>query len=196
MFRAIPVTVALAVLPAALAAQQHAPAAPSRAAPAEARQFDFLLGQWELTVKPKVTSLVARLHGAPKLVGSWKAWRAFDGWGIEDELRIMDLSGNPMLLAATMRAFDPAARQWAQSGLDVYRNRFVAGEARWAAGVMEATTRGTDAEGKPTLTRLRFSDIGPDAFKVRQDRSSDNGAKWEEGVLQIEARRVGPAASR
>ncbi|MEO8460455.1 MAG: hypothetical protein ABI451_07995, partial [Dokdonella sp.] len=69
-------------------AQQGPPSSP----PAEAKQFDFLIGQWELDVKPKINSLIAMVHGTPKLVGTWKATRAFDGFGIDDEVHIIDSS--------------------------------------------------------------------------------------------------------
>ena len=79
-------TVALMLITAgvtpALARGQHGDgAAPSRIAPRDASQFDFFIGQWELVVKPAATTLAARIHGAPKLLGSWKAWRTLDGWG-------------------------------------------------------------------------------------------------------------------
>ena len=50
------------------------------AAPREAKQFDFLLGQWEIVAEPHVSFLVATIHGQPKLPGIWKAWRALDGF--------------------------------------------------------------------------------------------------------------------
>jgi hypothetical protein len=179
-----------------LALAQHGGSLPSRVAPREATQFDFLVGQWELTVRPKARGLAARLHGAPRLVGTWKAWRAFDGWGIEDELRIMDASGNPMSLNHTMRAFDAAAGQWIQTSFDVYRSRFTSATGRWGANVMVTEARGTDAEGQPYVARMRFSDITATGFTARQDRSVDDGKTWEEGVLTIEARRVAASAAR
>jgi hypothetical protein len=194
--RSILAALVLLAAPAAARAQHAAPAFPARVAPPEAAQFDFLVGQWELTVKPKATSLAARLHGAPRLVGVWKAWRAFDGWGIEDELRIMDGSGNPISLSHTMRAYDATAGQWAQSGFDVYRGQFRSATAQWKDGEMLVSASGTDSEGKPVLSRFRFYQITSTGFTARQDRSVDNGKTWEEGVLTIEARRVAATAER
>ena len=45
-------------------------------APREAEQFAFLVGHWEVTVTPKVSSLAARIHGSPTYLGTWKAWPA------------------------------------------------------------------------------------------------------------------------
>ena len=39
-------------------------------------------------------------------------------------------------------------------------------------------------------------EIGADRFKMRQDRSYDNGASWEEGTLTIVAKRISRKATR
>ena len=166
--------------------------APSR----EATQWDFLVGQWDLTVKPKVSSLAARIHGAPRLLGTWKAWKAFDWFGIEDDLRIVDGSGNPRSLTHAVRVYSPSERRWNVSTLDVYRMRFTPSTAEWRDGEMIVTARGTDTDGKPMLTRGRFHAITSGSFRLRQDRSSDDGRTWDEGVLVIEAKRVAAQAPR
>ncbi|CAN5141284.1 hypothetical protein BH11PSE10_BH11PSE10_20810 [soil metagenome] len=180
----------------AVQAQGSAAALPAVAAPREAAQFDFLLGQWEIELSPKTGSLVAMMHGTPKLVGSWKAWRAFDGFGIDDELRVIDASGNPTTLSHAQRIYDGKTRRWLISSLDVYRTRFASATAQWQDGEMRVSGSGTTPDGKPLLTRSRFFEIGPDRFRMRQDRSSDDGASWDEGVLMITAKRVAPKAPR
>lgn len=188
----------LAGTPSWSAAQHRGAAAPAApfTAPPEASQFDFLVGQWELVVMPKVNSLAARIHGQPKLLGTWKAWRAFDGFGIEDELRIVDGSGNPATLSHAMRAWSAAERQWLVTSLDAYRGRFGSSSGAFAGGQMVLTGRGTDADGKPMLTRTRFSGITATAFRMQQDRSTDAGKTWVEGALTIEAKRVAAQAPR
>ncbi len=181
----------------ALCGMAHAQdGAAATALPAEAAQFDFLVGQWELEVTPKVSGLAAMIHGAPKLVGSWKAWKAFDGHGLDDELRIVDASGNPMSLSHAQRIFDARSKRWLVSGLDVYRARFGSSSGVWQDGEMRLAGSGQTNDGKPVLTRTRFMDISADRFKMRQDRSYDNGASWEEGALTIVAKRMSRKASR
>lgn len=184
--------------PAILRAQhkEDRPRTPAFAAPREAAQFDFLIGQWELVIRPKVSGLAARIHGSPRLLGTWKAWKAFDGFGIEDELRIIDASGNPSSLSHAVRVFDPAAGRWTMTALDVYRTRFSTATAEWRNGEMVSTSTSTDSEGKPVLVRSRFHGITPSSFRYQQDRSSDGGHTWNEGVLKMEAKRVAPAAAR
>jgi hypothetical protein len=166
------------------------------AAPKEGSQFAFLIGQWEVTVTPRNTSLAARIHGAPRLQGTWKAWKAFDGFGIEDELRVSDRSGNPSTLVHAMRSFDPGKGRWTQSVLDVYRGRFTRAEGSWSNGELTMTSAGTDAEGKPSLTRSRFFAITQTTFKYQSDRSSDGGRTWDTAVLRIDAKRVAAVAPR
>ena len=182
--------------PVASAQHPGGRAAPAVTAPREAAQFDFLIGQWELIVTPRVSGLAARIHGAPRLLGTWKAWKAFDGFGIEDELRIVDGSGNPSSLSHALRVYNSAERKWSISGLDVYRTRFSSSAAEWKDGAMTSTNSGTDAEGKPVLIHSRFHAITPTSFRFQQDRSSDNGRTWTEGVLKIEAKRVAATAPR
>jgi len=179
----------------ALAQHAATDAPPAPAAPAEAKQFDFLLGQWDLQVHPKVSSLAAMIHGAPKLVGTLKAWRVSSGLGVEDELRIVDASGNPISLNHAARVYAPADARWNISGVDTLRGRKSESSGRWQNGEMRLEGRTTDAEGNPTVTRTRYFDITADSFRMQQDRSSDNGQTWDEGVLTIEAKRTAATAT-
>lgn len=173
-----------------------APARPAATAPAEASQFDFLLGQWEVTVTPKVGGLAARLHGAPTLQGTWKAWKAMDGFGIEDELRIVDGSGNPNALSHALRLYDPAQGRWTQVSVDAYRAVMTSATAEWTAGEMRIRSTGRDAEGRPYVQRARFHDIRADGFRYQADRSFDGERTWETAVLRMDARRVAATAPR
>jgi hypothetical protein len=169
---------------------------PAITAPREATQFDFLIGQWELEVTPKVSGLAAMIHGKPKLHGSWKAWRAFDGFGIEDELRIVDGSGNPKSLNQALRVYAAAEKRWLITVLDVYRARFTSAVATRDGNEVHQDGKGTDAEGKSYLSRTRFHEITADGFRMQQDRSSDNGQSWDDAVLTMVAKRTAATAAR
>src|SRR5215204_4864203 len=137
---------------------QHGGGSPStRTPPREASQFNFLVGQWELTVKPAATTLAQKIHGIPKLTGTWKAWRALDGWGIEDELRLTDASGNPLLLAHHVRYFESAKRRWNVSGVDVYKGLLTTSSAEWKNAEMTLSGSGTEADGRAYISRGVFS---------------------------------------
>jgi hypothetical protein len=181
--------------PLAAVAQHSIDAAAASSTPAEARQFDFLLGQWQLEVRPKVSGLAAMIHGAPRLVGTWKAERSADGLGIDDEMRIVDASGNPISLNRAHRVYAAAEGQWKISGQDVTRSRNSESTAKWLGGEMHVEASFTDPEGKPALIRTRYFDIAADSFRMRQDLSSDNGQTWDEGTLTIDAKRIAATAT-
>ena len=185
----------LALSPLAVRAQHgDGEAQLSTKAPQEASQYDFLAGQFDLTVTPKVSGLVARIHGVPKLHGSWKGARALDGWGVEDELRITDESGNPILYTHFVRIYDAGARHWVVSAIDVYRQRLTTSSAQWHNGEMLTTADGIDPDGKPYRSRTHITDITPTGFHYSQDVSHDGGVTWDLGHLVMEARRAAAAA--
>lgn len=186
--------------PATAIGQQHSgggrPGALATAPPREASQYDFLVGQWELTVRVPAQGLAQRIHGTPRLIGTWKAWRAMDGWGIEDEMRITDAAGNPMALTHSLRVYDATARRWNLTTVDAYRGRVTAATAEWRGAEMILSGSGTDPEGRAYVTRTRIHGISANAFRFQQDRSTDGGRTWEEGTLRIEARKVAEVAPR
>jgi hypothetical protein len=194
--RALSLAFIMFVVPRGLVAQHAAASATSRVPPREAAQFDFLVGQWELEARPRATTFAQRVHGAPRLVGTWKAWRALDGFGVEDELRLTDGSGNPLAFTHAVRYYSAPSRRWIISVLDVYRGTFMSlsGEAR--PGEILVTSRGADPDGTAYLSRTRFHAITPSGFKVQIDRSYDDGKRWTEGYLRIDARRVAATAAR
>jgi hypothetical protein len=193
--RSLWIVLAFLVSPAVARSQHGSGTPPVRTPPREASQFNFLVGQWELVVKPAATSLAQRVHGTPKLVGIWQGWRALDGFGIEDELRITDNSGNPMSFSHSVRYYDGTARRWKTSSVDVYRGVFTSAAAEMRGSEMVTSSQGTDAEGKPYLSRGRYSDISATEFRFVTQRSTDNGKTWKDN-LTIEAKRVSATAAR
>jgi hypothetical protein len=188
----------LALSPAAARAQHDGGDASTlnTRAPREASQYDFLVGQWELAVTPKVSGLVARIHGVPRLRGSWKGARALDGWGVEDELRIADESGNPIAYTHFTRIYDGTAKHWIVSAVDVYRQRLTTSSAQWQNGEMLTIADAIDPGGKPYRSRTHITDITSTSFHYSQDVSHDGGVTWELGHLVMDAKRVTGTASR
>ncbi|MEO5624985.1 MAG: hypothetical protein ABIQ70_03110 [Dokdonella sp.] len=162
--------------------------------PAEARQFDFLIGQWQVEVHPKVSSLVAMIHGTPHIAGIWTAVRAADGLGVVDDLRVVDGSGNPLSSNHSVRTYVEAEAQWKISGGDTANKRDSEAHGHLRDGVMILEGRYTDSEGNITLTRTRYLDITAGGFRMQQDRSTDNGQSWDENALTIDAKRPTSAA--
>jgi len=179
-------------------ASQHAGAAAASptVAPKEGAQFDFLIGQWEVVAKPLAKTLGQKIHGVQKLPGVWKASRALDGWGIEDELRLTDASGNPRLLMHTIRYYDSNARKWNLSAIDVYKGIVSTSAAELKGKQMIASGQGKEADGGAYLSRGWFTNITAQTFTYRLDRSYDNGKTWTEGLTTIDAKRTAATATR
>jgi len=194
MLRRLPF-LCIALAPLAAVAQHSALPESATSAPAEAKQFDFLLGEWQLEVRPKVSGLVAMIHGSPKLVGTWKAWRVLDGLGVEDEMRIVDASGNPVSLNRGMRIYSRSDARWKISGIDAYHGRSSEASGSWQGNEMRIEGHFIEGDGKTVLTRTRYYDIGADAFHMQQDRSMDNGQTWDEAALTVDAKRTAATAA-
>jgi hypothetical protein len=168
----------------------HADAeAPANALP-EMHQFDFMVGRWEVSGEIKVNGLIALIHGAPKLIGSWKAWRAADG-GIEDVLKLTDASGNPSASTHYTRSFSRNENCWKISGRDAYGGNLQPATARWLGGEMLILGSGANQEGKRYQSRTHYNSITATSFRMVQDRSYDEGKTWETGVVTLNARKVG-----
>ncbi|MBL8297384.1 MAG: hypothetical protein JNN30_03450 [Rhodanobacteraceae bacterium] len=152
--------------------------------------FDFLLGEWSLDVHVKVSGLAALIHGTPKLSGTLKARRT--PAGIEDELSIVDASGNPRGATRSQRTFDAASARWSITNTDTYHVRKGSAKA-WREGD-EMRVEASYLEGdEKTLTRSRYFAISADAFRFTQDRSRDNGVTWDEGTFAYDAKRIAAA---
>jgi hypothetical protein len=164
-----------------------AAAADTPALASAANGFDFLLGDWAIDVQVKVSGLAALIHGVPKLSGTLKARRTAQG--IEDELVIVDASGNPRGANRSRRSFDAASGRWSITNSDDYHARQGSAVGRQEEGEMRID--GSYTEGsETTLTRSRYYAVSADAFRFTQDRSHDNGATWDEGAFAYDARRI------
>jgi hypothetical protein len=161
------------------------------AAAPEARQFDFLLGQWQVSGEVKTSGLVALIHGKPKLLGRWKAERGADGQGIEDDLTLTDASGNPASSTHFTRTFSREENRWNITGRDTYHANSPPATARWQGNEMLLTGSGTSPEGKLYRSRTHYAAITPVSFRMVQDRSYDEGKTWEAAAITLDVRRTG-----
>jgi hypothetical protein len=100
-----------------------------------------------------------------------------------------------MSLSHSVRYYDGSARRWKTSTVDVYRGAFTSAAAEMRGNEMVTSSQGTDAEGKPYLSRGRYSNISANGFRFVQQRSTDNGKTWKDN-LTIDATRVSATAAR
>jgi hypothetical protein len=116
--------------------------------------------------------------------------------GIDDELRLTDASGNPMLLAARdarLRRHRPAL---IVATLDVFRATLVSSTAQWSNGMMHFEGAGTDGEGRPYRSRGRFPGDRTRCLHVPRRRSYDDGKTWTEDFPAHRRERVAAVAPR
>jgi len=163
----------------------------SAAAALEARQFDFLIGQWQVSGTAKASGLIAMIHGQPRLAGSWKAWRTADGEGIADELTLTNAAGTTVSAVHFTRSFSREENCWKIQGRDAYKGALPPATARRQGDEMLVTSSGTTPEGKHYRNRTHYLAITPTAFRMVQDRSYDEGKTWDTGAVTLDVRRMG-----
>jgi hypothetical protein len=145
----------LGLLFAAGAAPKTAPCA----AP-ELRQFDFWVGEWDLTWEGG--SGTNRVH------------RVLDACAVEENFSGSDADGQ--LRGMSLSVYDTAQRQWRQTWVDNQGSYldFTGGlkDGRMVLG------REAIADGKRFAQRMIFYNITPNALDWSWERSDDGGRSW------------------
>ncbi len=169
----------------AMPAFLHGQSQETLASPApEATQFDFLVGDWTYTAVWKTP------NGERRGVGTWTARKAFDGFGVVDEWRILDApGGNTTYLGTSARVYSPAKGHWDMRFLNVRNATWHEQFAESRDGEMFLWWTGEDLRGQFRM-RVRYYDIDENSFRWRADRSYDDGATWIENWLMMEVTRI------
>lgn len=153
-------------LTALILAPARSPAGPAPGcASAEARQFDFWVGQWRVFKtgapdKQVSTSLIEKLYGGCAIRENW-----------------MPASNHP---GGSLSAFVPADKGWRQTWVDA-DGSWVEFKGGWNGAAM-VLTGVWPQPGHPTqITRMTYTK-GPDG-SVRQlgETSDDGGRTWQPG---------------
>lgn len=155
--------------------------------PPEARQFDFLLGEWDCegeSFKPDGSSLV-------RYKARWNAKAIDDGRMIVDEFRSLDLDGRPVAFVVTLRTYREATRRWELATLfsgqpAAYVTDFN-GEARDGEMWLRAASR--LPSGGVAKATIRFFDIRAESFDWENTGSVDDGVTWTK-VASLSATRA------
>jgi hypothetical protein len=147
------------------------------------KQFDYLLGDWEFTS-------VDKEHG--NLRGYWSAVKLAEGQ-ILDEYRVVGDSGETYFVTSTIRNYNKYAARWELIGSEPGGGLQDLGTAKLVGDEMHIEQTFGVAGGRPSMMRIRYYNIRPDAFSWAADRSTDGGKTWVKNHLTIEAKRIGPA---
>ena len=150
-------------LPLGLAAQQDAPAEPP-AGPcdaAEYRQFDFWIGDWNVTAKdqPAGTNSIHPVHGGCALQENWQG------------------AGAGGISGSSFNIFDRASGKWHQTWVDASGTLLqldggLVGGSMVLAGSRPAATGGT------ALHRISWTPNEDGSVRQLWEASQDEGASW------------------
>ena len=145
----------------------------------EAREFDFWIGSWDITQKilrrdgtwlelPATTNVVKDLEGCA-LVEHWEGTVEFFWEGMKEPQAMRGLS---------VRSYDPETKQWRIYWMDTRHPKFGVFEGRFRDSIGTFLKSSTAADGKPLLTRIRFSNMSGESVTWTLDISKDNGDQW------------------
>jgi len=174
----------------------HLPADAARylqGAPEQSHQFDFLIGQWDVS---------ATRYGADGSVqwvypASWCAQHVNDGRMVMDEFRAQLPDGREIACYVTLRTYCDTLQRWELTGLASLQP---AAQAQWHGqhvdGDMLLEAAAKDAQGQSILSKIRFFDIQPDAFQWENRVSHDEGKSWLLSASLVARRSAATAPSR
>lgn len=150
-------------------------------APAGLGEFDFVIGDWNATI-------TWRAQGQEPLTYEAK-WH--NHWVVDGQVVMQEWRG-PFITGAELRAFKAETGTWV--GQNVYPGSaepWHKTTAEFKDGRMEVVIEGNSDERGSFLNRETYFDIGRDTFRMKSDRSYDDGKTWEHGAYEMICRRVG-----
>ena len=137
----------------------------------EARQFDFWLGEWDL-------SWPAEQTGGAKgeiATGTNRITKLFGECVIEENFSTSDGA----FLGHSASVFDVRTEQWRQTWVD-NMGGYLVFTGGYADHAMELRTEPAERDGQTFIQRMVFSDIAPDSLRWNWQNSTDAGHTWHD----------------
>lgn len=136
-------------------------------------QFDFWLGEWELTWGE---------NGR----GRNTITKILDDKVIQEQFTSLPQGDSPVLVGMSVSVYNEQSQQWQQTWVDNQGSYldFVGG----MVGEQMILSRQAVINDEPVVQRMVWKDIEPDSFNWNWERSSDDGQTWQV-VWAIEYRR-------
>lgn len=165
---------------------------PSREKPndpgrSELNRFAFLIGKWKGEARLKQDTGTWERFEA-----TWEGRYMADGHAIADEYRMTTLEGRLLVLGVNVRAYDSQRKAWSMKWLDALAGTWTDLGPGELGGVRADDQGITYSMREPVaqhaLTRATYSNITPDGFIWRGERTNDRET-WEEFMV-IELHRV------
>jgi hypothetical protein len=143
---------------------------------AEAKQFDFWLGNWNIKQKilkadgswfeSKAKTRVTKILDGCAVQENWEGEVQFFWEGMQKPEKIKALS---------VRSFDVKTEIWKINWMDTRNPQFSTFEGNFANGKGEFFRKVVGENGKETIIRITFSDIKSNSVRWDLAVSSDNG---------------------
>ena len=147
--------------PSLLAAQEAAPAvAPKACAAPEHRQFDFWIGDWEVTTPDGASAGRNRIESILDGCALRESWTGVKGG-----------SGN------SYNAYDRQNGRWHQTWVD-NGGLVLRLDGTFAAGRMILSGETRDSAGARVLNRITWQETAPGAVRQLWETSKDGGRTW------------------
>ncbi|MEY4268946.1 MAG: hypothetical protein RLZZ58_162 [Pseudomonadota bacterium] len=180
---ASPEQAALDAAVAELSAEKPAPVPTPRAIPAkpcsltEHRQFDFWLGDWDVTAV-----------GSDRLVANSRIEAKYGGCAIRENWMPMGRTGG-----GSLNSFDVRLGKWRQTWVDS-TGAWVLFEGGMTDGAMELTGiwRDYGGPGNDPLIKMRYEVKGDGSVRQWGQQSTDGGVTWTTSFDLIYKRRATP----
>lgn len=142
------------------------PAAPKPCSSLEYQQFDFWVGDWDLTWPGQ--------NGQPAQHGSNHIERELGGCVIHEHFSDQ---AAPPFQGTSVSTFTPALGKWQQTWVD-NQGAYMNFSGEFKDGQM-ALSREVTLNGKRVLQRMVYKNIKPDSLDWSWERSDDDGATWK-----------------
>ena len=157
-----------------------------KGAPPESRQFDFLIGDWDVagTRYGEDGSTLLQYQA------SWSARYLNEGRMVMDDFKVYAPDGAEISSFVTLRTYSAASRRWEMAGLAALQPAANAEwHGEWQDGEMQLIATGKSPDGKAVSNRIRFFDIENDRFAWESRMSRDSGESWIRAASLLASRR-------
>lgn len=153
---------------------------------AEAKQFDFLVGDWD------VDAVRYKEDGTPllKYKAKWTAISLNDGRMIMDDFKALGPSGQAVSSFVTLRTYSEVTKRWELAGLQALQPSLASewhGVERDGEMLLDATAK--LPTGDFVQARIRFFNVAPNSFSWESSTSHDRGTSWTK-TAELTATRV------
>jgi hypothetical protein len=130
----------------------------------ENEQFDFWIGEWDLT-------------WADNGRGRNTITKILDGKIIQEQFTSLSQGDTPPFVGMSVSAYNAQTEQWQQTWVDNQGSYldFLGG----MVGDKMILSRQAVAEGEPIQQRMVWADIEPDSLNWTWERSDDEGQTWQ-----------------